>query len=73
MSGNVVMHDCTRHTRNPLLTMRPAERLAFMVILATLPKQLLGLMNARWISVHEVEVRLSLGKIVPLGRRPKIL
>jgi hypothetical protein len=30
-------------------------------------------MNARWVSVHEVDVRLSLGKLVPLGRLQEIL
>jgi hypothetical protein len=30
-------------------------------------------MNARWVSVHEVVVRLSMGKRVPLGRLQKIL
>jgi hypothetical protein len=33
----------------------------------------MGLMNARWLSVHEVNVRLSLGKLVPLGRLQEIL
>jgi hypothetical protein len=31
-------------------------------------------MNARWVSVHEVDVRLSLGKLVPpLGSLQEIL
>jgi hypothetical protein len=30
-------------------------------------------MNARWVSVHEVDVRLSLGIFVPLGRLQEIL
>jgi hypothetical protein len=30
-------------------------------------------MNAHWVSVHEVNVRLSLGKLVPLGRLQEIL
>jgi hypothetical protein len=30
-------------------------------------------MNARWVSVREIEVRLSLGKVVPLGRLQEIL
>jgi hypothetical protein len=34
---------------------------------------LLGLMNARWVSVHEVDVRLSFSKLVPLGRLQEIL
>jgi hypothetical protein len=42
------------------------------VVLASLVKQLLGLMNARWMSVHEVDVRLSFGKRVPLGRLREI-
>jgi hypothetical protein len=35
--------------------------------------QLLGLRNARCMSVREVDVRLSLGKFVPLGRLQEIL
>jgi hypothetical protein len=30
-------------------------------------------MNARWVSVHEVNVRLSRGKLLPLGRLQEIL
>jgi hypothetical protein len=30
-------------------------------------------MNARWMSVHEVDVRLSLDKLVPLVRLQEIL
>jgi hypothetical protein len=30
-------------------------------------------MNARSVSVHEVDVRLSIGKLVPLGRLQEIL
>jgi hypothetical protein len=44
-----------------------------MVVLAPLLKQFLGLRDARWICVHEVDVRLSLGKRVPLGRLPETL
>jgi hypothetical protein len=33
----------------------------------------MGLMNARLVSVHKVDVRLSLGKLVPLGRLQEIL
>jgi hypothetical protein len=33
----------------------------------------MGLRNARWISVHEVYVRMSFGKLVPLGRLQEIL
>jgi hypothetical protein len=36
-------------------------------------KQLLGLRNARWVSVHKVDVHLSLGKLVPLGRLQEIV
>jgi hypothetical protein len=36
-------------------------------------KHLLGLRHARWVSVHEVDVRLTLGKLVPLGRLQEIL
>jgi hypothetical protein len=40
---------------------------------ARLLRPILGLVNARWVSVREVVVRLSLGKRVPLGRLQKIL
>jgi hypothetical protein len=30
-------------------------------------------MNARWVSVHEIDVRRSLGKRVPLGHLEKIM
>jgi hypothetical protein len=30
-------------------------------------------MNARWVSVHEVDVRTSLGRLVPLRRLQEIL
>jgi hypothetical protein len=43
------------------------------VALAPLLKHLLGLANARWVSLHEVVVRLGLGKRVPLGRLHKVL
>jgi hypothetical protein len=33
----------------------------------------MGLRNARWVGVHEVDVRMSLGKLVPLGRLQEIL
>jgi hypothetical protein len=52
--------------------MRPIARLT-SAVLAPLVKQLLGLGNARWVRVHEVVVRLSVGKHVPLGRFQKIL
>ena len=42
------------------------------VVQAPLLKQLLGLKNARWVSVHEVDVRLSFGKLVPLRRLQEI-
>jgi hypothetical protein len=38
------------------------------VVLAPSLQQLLGVNYARWMSVHQVVVRLSLGKRVPLGR-----
>jgi hypothetical protein len=53
--------------------MRPTRRLTCAVVLAALLKRLLGLMDVRWISVHEVDVRFSLGKRVPLGRLQEIL
>jgi hypothetical protein len=49
--------------------MRPTST----VVLAPLLKQLLRLTNARLVSMHEVVVRMSLGKRVPLGRLKKIL
>jgi hypothetical protein len=52
--------------------MRRAERLT-SAVLAPLLKQLLGLRNAPWVNVHEVDVRMSPGKRVPLGRLQKIL
>jgi hypothetical protein len=36
-------------------------------------KHLLGLKDARWMSVHQVNVRLSLAKRVPLGRLQEFL
>jgi hypothetical protein len=36
-------------------------------------KPLPGLRDARWVSVHEVNVRLSLGKLVPIGRLQEIM
>jgi hypothetical protein len=48
--------------------MRPA-----VVILAPLPKRLVGLKSAFYMSVHEVHVRMSLGKIGPWGRLQVIL
>jgi hypothetical protein len=48
--------------------MRLAERPTSTVILAPLLKELLGLKNARWVSVHEGVVRMSIGKRAPLGR-----
>jgi hypothetical protein len=43
------------------------------MVKAPLLKHLLGLRNARWVSVHEVDVRMSLGKRVPLRRLQEIL
>jgi hypothetical protein len=74
MSCNVLLQDFTRHTRTlPLLTdLEVAARLT-SVVYAPLMKQLLCLINARWVSVHEVDVRLSLGKLVPLERLQEFL
>jgi hypothetical protein len=33
----------------------------------------MGLKNARWVSVHEVDIRMGLGKLVPLGRLQEFL
>jgi hypothetical protein len=33
----------------------------------------MGLMNARRVSVHKVNVRMSLGKLAPLGRLQEFL
>jgi hypothetical protein len=41
------------------------------VVKAPLLKQLKGIMNK--VSVHEVNVRMTLGKFVPLGRLQEIL
>jgi hypothetical protein len=35
--------------------------------------QLPGLKNARWMNVHEVVARMSLGKRTPLGRLREIM
>jgi hypothetical protein len=43
------------------------------VVKAPSLKHLLGLGNARWVSERVVDVRLSLGKLVPLGRLQEIL
>jgi hypothetical protein len=43
------------------------------VVLVPLMKQFLGLMNTRWVNVHKVIVRMSMGKCVPLGRLKEIL
>jgi hypothetical protein len=54
--------------------MRPAERPTSAVILdPTKQKQSPRLENARWMSVHKVDARLSLGKRVPLGRLHKLM
>jgi hypothetical protein len=42
------------------------------VVYAPLLKQLLRLKNARWVSVHEVDIPMSHGKLVPLGRLQEI-
>jgi hypothetical protein len=49
--------------------MRLAERPTSVEVLAPLLKHLLGLKNARWVNMHEVNVRMSLGKLVPLASR----
>jgi hypothetical protein len=48
--------------------MRPIGKVTSVVVLAPLLEQLLGLMDARLMSVREVDVRMSLGKRVPVGR-----
>jgi hypothetical protein len=53
--------------------MRQTGRLTSVVVLAPLLKQILGLKDARWMSVHEVDVRNSLGNGAPLGRLKEIL
>ena len=74
MSCNVLLHDYTRHTRTlPLLTDIEAAARQTSVVYAPLMKHLLGLRHARWVSVHEVNVSTSLGKLVPLGRLQEIL
>jgi hypothetical protein len=74
LSCNVLLHDCTRHTRTlPLLTYLEVAARQTSVFYAPLLKRLLGLRNARWVGVHEVNVRLSLGKLVPIGRHQEVL
>ena len=74
MSCNALLQDCTRHTRTlPLLTDLEAAARRISVVLVPLLKQLPGFKNARCVSVHEVDVRRSLGKLVPLGRLQKFL
>jgi hypothetical protein len=69
MSCNVLLHECTRHTRTlPLLTDLHASVRQTSAVMGALRKPLLRLMNARRVSMHEVDIRLSLGKLVPLGR-----
>jgi hypothetical protein len=53
--------------------MRQAGRPTTAVVLAPLHKYLMRLGNARWMSVHEVDVRMSMGKCMPLGRLQKII
>jgi hypothetical protein len=66
MSSNVLLQDSTRHTRTlPLLIHKHVRGLGSFSPLLT---QLLGLRFARWVSVHEVVVRMRLGKRVTLGR-----
>jgi hypothetical protein len=50
-----------------------AEMPASGVVLALLLGQLMRLMNAQCVSIHEVDVRLSLGKRVPLGRVREVM
>jgi hypothetical protein len=76
MSGNVLFHDCIHHTRTlPLLTDLEASYeanyrgLGLFIIEAMTGTH----NNARWVSVHEVDVCISLGKIVPLGRLHEFL
>jgi hypothetical protein len=52
-------------------SMRLAARPTSPVISAPSQKQLLGLKNARWVSVHKVDVRMRLGKVAPFGRLQK--
>jgi hypothetical protein len=52
--------------------MRLAARQTSTVVLAPLLKHLLRLENVRTVNVHEVMVRLSLGKRVSLGRLQKL-
>jgi hypothetical protein len=44
-----------------------------VVVLAPLLKHSPGLGDARWVSVHEDDVRLGLGKFVSMGRFQEIL
>jgi hypothetical protein len=53
--------------------MRPVVKVTSTVVFTRSWKQSLELKNARWMCVHEVGVRLSLGKRVPLGSLHEIL
>jgi hypothetical protein len=52
--------------------MKSVVRPTSTVVLDLLLKHLVGLRKTRWVSVHEVEVRLSIGERVPLRRLKKI-
>jgi hypothetical protein len=73
MTCNVLLQDYTRHTHTlPLLRDLCGRREADLRGQSSFTEAVLGLKNARWVSVHEVDVRLRLGNIVPLGRLQEI-
>jgi hypothetical protein len=77
MSYNVLLHDSTRQTRTqPSQQINEASRhanlrgnLAWLIYRSN--HILLGLMNVRWASGHEVDVRASLQKTQTRARMAK--
>jgi hypothetical protein len=61
------------HSYPPPYVNAASREANFSVVLAPLLKQLLGLGNACSMIVHEVIVRVSIGKRVPLGRLLQIM
>jgi hypothetical protein len=65
MSCNVLLHDNSRHARTLLshlnISMIKAYLAAVNVDGALVLNLSMGLRNARWVSVHEIDVRLNLG------------
>jgi hypothetical protein len=72
---NVLLHECTRCTRtlHLLTNVEAAVRQTSVVEAPIILKQLLGLRNSRLVSEHEVDVGMSFGKLVPLGRLQEVV